>query len=261
MQRDYWRKQNPDEPLFPDLIWSRPENKRQAGKLLVVGGNAHGFAAPAEAFAAAEKAGAGTVRVLLPDSLQKTVGVTFPAGEFAPSTPSGSFSQRALGELLNMSQWSDAVLLAGDFGHNSETAILLEKFVQNYEGLLIITQDAVDYFTSASNSIIQRPNTLLALSFAQLQKLATSAHFTTPFTFNMDLLRLVDTLHDFTQQFAPHIIVKHLPTMFVAANGQVSTTKLKEDLEIWRISTAASAAVWWMQNPSKPFEALTNSLR
>ncbi|HVX48210.1 MAG TPA: hypothetical protein VHA05_02525 [Candidatus Saccharimonadales bacterium] len=260
MDRSYWHKQAVGQPLFPDLVWSRPENKRQAGKLLIIGGNAHGFAAPAEAYAAAEKAGAGAVRVALPDSLQKTVGQGFPAGEFAPSTPSGSFSKRALGELLDMSQWADAVLLAGDFGHNSETAILLEKFAQEYEGLLAITQDAVDYFTSASQSLIQRPNTLLALSFAQLQKLAAGAHFTTPFTFDMDLLRLVDTLHRFTLAYAPHIIVKHLPTMFVAANGQVSTTKLTEDLEIWRVSTAASAAVWWLQNPGKPFEALTTSL-
>lgn len=260
MDRPYWHKQTQGEPLFPDLIWSRPENKRHAGKLLIIGGNAHGFAAPAEAFAAAEKAGAGTVRVGLPDSLQKTVGVTFPAGEFAPSTPSGSFSKRALGELLNMSQWSDAVLLAGDFGHNSETAVLLEKFVQDYTGLLILTQDAIDYFTSAADSIVKRPNTLLALSFAQLQKLAAGAHFTIPFTFDMDLLRLVDALHDFTQRFSAHIIVKHLPTMFAAVDGQVSTTKLAEDPDIWRVRAAASAAVWWMQNPRKPFEAVTTSI-
>lgn len=260
MDRSYWHRQTQGEPLFPDLVWSKPENKRQAGKLLVIGGNAHGFAAPAEAYTAAEKAGAGTVRVGLPDSLQKTVGATFPVGEFAPSTPSGSFSKRALGELLNMAQWSDAVLLAGDFGHNSETAVLLEKFAQDYDGLLTLTQDSIDYFTSAGDSVVRRPKTLLALSFAQLQKLAAGAHFTAPFTFDMDMLHLVDTLHDFTRQFSAHVIVKHLPTVFAAADGQVSTTKLEKDMEIWRVRTAADAAVWWMQNPDKPFEALTTSL-
>ena len=69
---------------------SRPENKLQAGKLLIVGGHAQGFARPAEAFALAEKAGAGSVRVLLPDALQKTLGKAFLGAEFAPSSPSAS---------------------------------------------------------------------------------------------------------------------------------------------------------------------------
>lgn len=259
MDRTYWQKQTSDKLLFPDLLWSRPENKRQAGKLLIIGGNAHGFAAPAEAFAAAEKSGVGTARVLLPDSLQKTVGKAFAAGEYVPSTPSGSFSQRALAELLDTVGWADATLLAGDFGHNSETAILLEKFAQDYKGPLVISQDAVDYFTSVSELILTRPETLLVLSFAQLQKLAGGARFATPFTFGMDLLHLVEALHQFTSEYALNIIVKHQPTIFVAVDGKVSTTKLETDMEIWRVRTAATAAVWWLQNPAKPFEALTSS--
>lgn len=252
----YWHKQAADKPLFPDLLWSRPENKRQAGKLLVVGGNVHGFAAPAAAFAAAEKAGAGTVRVLLPDSLQKTVGRAFPAGEFAPSTPSGSFSQNALAELLDGAQWADAVLLAGDFGHNSETAILLEKFIQKYEGQLILCQDTIDYFTSGTTGVVKRTDTLLVTEFSQLQKLAKQARFTQAFTSDMDLLRLVDQLHIFTEQQAASILVEHLDNAVVAVSGQVSTTKGTIDA----VETAAAqAAVWWLQNSGKPFEAITTS--
>lgn len=260
MANTYWHKQTPDKPLYPDLLWSRPENKNQAGKLLIVGGNSQGFAAAGEAYAEATKAGIGTARVLLPDSLQKTVGRIFEAGEYAPSTPSGSFSQRALAELLAMSQWADAVLLAGDFGRNSETAILLEQFIAKYSGQLTVTKDALDYFVTAPSGLLVRPQTLLVLSFAQLQKLAAIAHFTKAFTFNMDFLRLIESLRNFTQQHQSMIIVKHLQTIFVAVNGQVSTTKLTEDIDIWRVKTAATAAVWWLQNPSKSFEALTVSL-
>ena len=260
MDRTYWQKQTSDKPLFPDLLWSRPENKRQAGKLLIVGGNAHGFAAPAEAFAVAEKTGVGTARVVLPDHLQKTVGRTFAAGEYAPSTPSGSFARQALGELLAVAQWADATLLAGDFGRSSETAVLLEKFVQEYDGRLVLTQDAADYFTKAPTPLLNRPETLLALSFAQLQKLAGSAHFAVPFTFDMDLLHLVDALHELTTRHQLNIIVKHLDNIFSAARGQVSTTKLEEDVEIWRVRTAATASVWWLQNPAKAFEAITSAV-
>jgi NAD(P)H-hydrate repair Nnr-like enzyme with NAD(P)H-hydrate dehydratase domain len=144
MDRTYWLKQTLRQPLYGELLWSRPENRLHAGKLLIVGGNVAGFAAAAEAYAESGRAGVGTARVLLPDSLQKTVGKVFEAGEYAPSTPSGSFAQRALAELLSMSSWSDGVLLAGDLGRNSETAILLEHYVEKYSGQLTFTKDAAD---------------------------------------------------------------------------------------------------------------------
>lgn len=258
--RDYWVKQTADRPLYPDLLWSRPENKRHAGKLLIAGGNAHGFAAAGEAYSEAVKAGIGSARVLLPDSLQKTVGRVFEAGEYAPSTPSGSFSQKALAELQAMSVWADAVLLAGDFGRNSETAILLEKFITKYPGQLTLTKDAADYFIHTPDLLLGRENYLLVLSFAQLQKLATNARFSSAITFEMDFLRLIDALHEFTLDHQATIIVKHLETIFVAAGGQVSTTKLSDDLEIWRVKIAAHASVWRLQNPSKNFEAITAAL-
>jgi hypothetical protein len=257
---DYWHRQTPEKPLYPDLLWSRPENRAQAGKLLIIGGNAHGFAAAGDAYAEAAKAGIGTARVLLPDSLQKTVGRIFEAGEYAPSTPSGSFGQRALAELLAMSEWADAILLAGDFGRNSETAILLEQFATKFSGQLTLTKDTADYFTKTPVRLLDRNDTLLVLSFAQLQKIATNSHFVKAFTFDMDFLHFIDALHEFTQKHQVAIIVKHLQTIFVAVQGQVSTTKLPEDIEIWRVKTAAHAAVWWLQNSNKPFEALTTAL-
>jgi len=260
MERTYWHKQTTEQPLFPDLIWSRPQTKQAAGKLLIVGGNAHGFAAAADAYAAASAAGIGTARVLLPDSLQKTIGRVFEAGEYAPSTPSGSFSQQALAELISLSEWADGTLLAGDLGRNSETAAVLEQFAKKDGGQLTITQDALDYFTKASLALLGRSDTLVVASFAQLQKLAMSAGFTTAFTFDMNFLRLIDALHEFTTQHRAVVMVKHLETIFVAVNGQVSTTKLTPDQSVWRVASAAHASVRWLQNPGKPFEAITTSL-
>ncbi len=260
MTNDYWHKQASDTPLYPDLLWSRPENKQHAGKLLIIGGNLYGFAAPAEAYQTALKAGIGTGRVLLPDALKKTVGRVFEAGEFAPSTPSGSFGQKALAEILSMSNWADGILLAGDLGRNSETAILLEKFIEKYSGQLTITKDAADYFSNTPQKILHRPNTSFVISLAQLQKLAAAAKFHKAITFGMDLLHLVEALHEFTKEFPADIVVKHLENILVASGGQVSTTKLSADKEIWRVQTAAHASVWWLQNPGKPFEALTTAV-
>jgi len=256
---EYWQKQTAAKPLFADLLWSRPENKNQSGKLLIVGGNVHSFAAVGEAYAAAISAGIGTARVLLPDGLQKTVGKVFEAGEYAPSSASGSFGQKALAEMLAMAEWADATLLAGDFGRNSETAVLLEKFTDKYEGQLTITHDALDYFTKW-DSILTRDKTMLVMSFAQLQKITKIARFTTAFTYEMDFLHLIEALHEFTACFQASIIVKKDDTIFVAIKGKVSSTHQAEKQKTWRVKTAARASVWWLQNPSKAFESITTSL-
>ena len=145
MEHTYWLKQGA-EPLFPDILWSRPESKMGAGKLAIIGGNSHGFSAPGIAYGAAQQAGAGVTRVLLPDAVKKVVKGLLPDADFAPSTPSGSFSKQSLSELLQLANWSDCVLLAGDIGRNSETSIVLEDFVHKYTELLVVAQDAVDYF-------------------------------------------------------------------------------------------------------------------
>ncbi len=260
MENTYWQKQTLNKTLFPDLLWSRPEHKKQAGKLLIVGGNLHGFAAPAEAFNYAFVAGIGTSRVILPDSIKKLVGSMFENGEFVPSTPSGSFSQKALSDLLEHASWADGVLLAGDFGRNSETAILIEKFMDKFAGQITFTKDAADYAISSPGATLEREDTLLILSMAQLQKLGIGIRFKTAFTLNMDLLRLVDTLHIFTSQYSTSVITKHMDQVVVASKGRVSTTKFAADLSPWRIKTAAYASVWWLQNPSKPFETITTAV-
>ena len=255
----FWHKQTAGKPLFPELLWSRPENRAYAGKLLVIGGNAHGFSAPAEAFAESGKAGVGVTRVLLPDALQKTVGKVFATGEYAPSTPSGSFAQTALSEYLADSNWADGVLLAGDFGKNSETAILLEKYASKHVGQLTVTNDAIDYFITSPAVILARADTTLILTLSQLQKVSKTAHFPHAFTSDMDLLRFVETLHAFTKTHRVHIITVHLDTIFVAVNGQVSSTK-RSDVMDWRTKIAARASTWWLQNPSKTFQALTTGV-
>lgn len=253
---DYWHRQSKDQPLFPDLEWSRPENKLHAGKLLIIGGNAHGFAAPATAYTAASSAGIGTTRVLLPDSVAKIVRQVLPEASFCPSTPSGSFGSMSLADWLEESSWADGVLLAGDLGRNSETTQLLEAYLGKYNGLAIITDDAVDQLLSAPQSLLARLSTTLVLSFTQLQKLATAAQFDTAFTSNMDMVRFVAALHDFSASHQATVITFFADQYCVAVSGQISTTKNSADLN----AVAASASVWQLQHPNQPFEALTTAV-
>lgn len=256
----YWHRQSQDKPLFPDLIWSRPESKNRAGKLLIIGGNQYGFAAPAEAFREAERAGAGTIRMILPDSLKQFTGKVFEAGHLVPSTKIGSFSMDALDTMLEEAAWADAVLLAGDIGRNSETAIVIEKFIQQYTGQLTITQDCLDPFVSDSQKLFTRQDTTVVPALGQLQKMWPKIAPQIPVpTSSVNLEQVVDSLHALTQQFPAAIITKRHEIIFTAVNGQVSTTPV--DLhEHWRVQTAARASVWWLQNPTMPFEAITTTL-
>jgi hypothetical protein len=135
-----------------------------------------------------------------------------------------------------------------------------EKFLAGSSAAVTLSKDTIDYFIPLAKTFANRENTTLVLTMADLQKLAMALGFDRPFRLGMDLIQLVDALHAFTDKYGFEIVVKHLETICVAVNGQVSTTKLAEDKDIWRVQTAAHAAVWRLQNPTKPFEALTTSL-
>jgi len=254
----YWHKQDPAKPLFPDILWSRPESRASSGKLAIIGGHSHGFGAPGAAYAEALNAGVGICKVLLPESVKKTVRLVLPDASFGPSNPSGSFAKSALTDFLEISNWADGVLLAGDMGRNSETAILLENYVQSYKGPLTIAQDAADYFKAFPRVLMNRPNTTLVISLAQLQKIFINAPLIIPITYGMTLPQLAEALHEFTTKFALTIVVRHHDLIFVAHGGEVVSTSNAE--MPWRVRIAGRASVFWLQNPTKPLESISTSL-
>jgi ADP-dependent NAD(P)H-hydrate dehydratase / NAD(P)H-hydrate epimerase len=137
---------------------------------------------------------------------------------------------------------------------------LLEKFLAKSRLPMTLTKDAIDYVTSSPQTALNRQDTLLVLSLSQLQRLATAAKAPKAIAFSMDLLHMVEWLHEFTLAHRPYIIVKHLEHLFVAADGQVSTTRLSVDKPVWRVKISARAAVWWLQHAKRPFEAITTAL-
>jgi ADP-dependent NAD(P)H-hydrate dehydratase / NAD(P)H-hydrate epimerase len=234
-------------------LWSRPENKRYAGKLLIVGGHAQTFNSVSDAYTAATKAGIGTTRVILPDKLQKMLSKIFPEAEYAASTSIGSFSRQALGSLLDASSWADAVLLVGDFGKNSETAILLESFIEKYSGPLAIVGDSLDYFLAHPSKLVERKDTLLIANISQLQKLAAPILIQQ----KADFIRVIEQVSTWSGQIIPSIITIHSNQVIVGYRSQISTTLVKLDAPDTVLATYAT--VWWLQQPKKIFEALTTA--
>ncbi|HVS79058.1 MAG TPA: hypothetical protein VHD84_02080 [Candidatus Saccharimonadales bacterium] len=249
-----WLKQTPDKPLFADMLWSRPENRRYAGKLLIIGGHQQAFNEVSAAYLAATEAGAGTVRVILPDSLQKMLSKVFPEAEYAASTPIGSFSRQALGTLLDAAEWADSVLVAGDLGKNSETAILLESFIDKYPGQLALAGDSLDYFLDQPSKPVARPKTLLIASVGQVQKLAAP----TLIQQNADLAKVVEQISGWVSQIDLSLVTTHSSQAIAAYKERVSTTPIEQSTPDSKL--AAYAAVWLMQQPQKTFEALTTAV-
>lgn len=259
-QYPYWHQQTIDKPLYPDIEWSKPEQRAQRGRLGIIGGNKLGFISVAESYEVAIKTGAGEVRILLPDGLKKSVPKTMTEVIFGPTTISGSLARDALTEMKALGAWSTGILLIGDAGRNSETAIVYEDFIHDYQGPLTITRDAIDLIKNSNATLVERPNTLIVASFAQLQKLFRSVYYPKVLTFSMQLTNLVDALHKFTITYPISLMVLHKETVLVASGGQVTSTPFQYPTKIWRGETATNAAVYWLWTPSKPLQSTTTSV-
>lgn len=243
-----WRKQT-DEQLFPEMLWNRPENRLHAGTMLLVGGNSHGFADVSHAQQAAIQAGIGQIKTAMPDSL-KPVLKGAPATEFLPSTSTGSLSKDAMADLKGFSSWAQSVWLVGDFGKNSETNLLIEQILEQ-DWRLILSGDAVDYIVNTPQVALSRPQTLLVVSFAQLQKLLSKQGLA--ITSTMGLVRMIDALQQVAGSFAADIVMLDEQVLIVSG-GELITSKAPQELP------QAALAVWWTQFPSRRLEALATAL-
>ena len=260
MDHSYWKKQTATKPLFPDIEWNKPERRNQAGKLAIIGGNKLSFAGVAESYQTSKNIGAGEVRVLLPDVLKKTIPATITDALFAPTTPSGSLARDGLHDMQAMGAWADLVLLSGDAGRNSETALVYDDFIQTYTGKLVITRDAIDLVKNNTALLVDRPDTLLVASFAQVQKLFQSVYYPKMLAFSMPLTAAVEALHKFTVTYDITLVVLHKETLIIAGGGDVTTTEWGNAMTIWRGITAAQIASYWLWNPGEPLKAATTAV-
>lgn len=259
MELAYWIKQDFNEPLFKNLIWSKPEQKSLAGKLLIIGGNLHGISAPAEAFNIATVQGVGECKVIMPGATKKLLPNAPKEIIFTASTPSGSFSGEALGELKSFAEWADGVLFAGDIGNNSETTLLVEQLLK-LGGLQFYGGDSTEAISGFGLNILQRPSTAMLIGFGELQKIVCSIHYPKALSSTMSLIQIVEFLHDFSSIFQCNIMLKFQTYLVIASSGQVITMAIPNWPENWNIKYATASIVWWIQNPQKPLQALATAI-
>lgn len=228
----------------------------------MIGGQANAVGDLANAFQIAEKTGIGSVKVLLPESLKSTLGKVIPGVDYAPATPSGTFSKSALASWLDLADWADGVLLPGNLGHNSETAIVLDSFLSKFSGLVTLCKDALQSTLVNDQSLLARKNTILAVTLSELQKLIVNQKIGIVLRSQDQLAQTVDKLHSLSEGIEAALMLNAHGQYVVAYGGQVSSTKAKAAIppELGIVNTATSAVVWAIQQPAKLFETLTTSL-
>lgn len=246
--------QQKDSPLFPDLLWSRPENKKHAGKLLIIGGQANQFTLASTCFNTAEKAGAGHTRVLLPSSLEK-ITQHFPGIEYAPSNQSGSFSKRALVIMNEMSEWADTVLLAGDIGKNSETTTVIDGYLLRCITPTVITEDSLASTSLPLEQLLKR-RVILILEWSKFQKKVEELKAKSPFLSSDPINKTSDNLSQIFGQYEAGLVIAQDQKIWCTHKGMVSLTHTGKMVDLSRLSSYCS--VWFMQHQNKMFEAVTS---
>ncbi|HEX5796821.1 MAG TPA: hypothetical protein VFX86_00340 [Candidatus Saccharimonadales bacterium] len=250
----FWQKQSRDEPIFPDLIWSRPENRRHAGKLLIIGGQAGEFALVAKAFEAANRAGAGTTRVILPQSLSK-VAQTIPEVELAPANKSGSFARNSLAAWFDASDWADHVLLAGDFGKNSETTTIIDGFLLRGNSPVTLSLGTLPSTGIGLAELVKKPMTLI-IDRGILQKLGTALGLSVPVKSTTPAEGVAEIIHQISLGNQANLIIHDEKLIWTAVAGDIISTSARP---VDNTALSAVCAVWLMQNPNKPLEALATA--
>lgn len=249
-----WQKQTKDKPLFEDLLWSRPENKRHAGKLLIIGGQAGEFQNISSAYSFAQEAGAGHLRMLLPESLRK-ITEHIQGVEFAPANKGGGFGKTALAQFFDLSQWADHILLAGDFGKNSETTVILDGFLLKNSKTTTISQNALDSIGISFNQLVRMPLTLVT-DRNTFQKIGKAIGTHVPITSLTTYENMGEIIQNISSKSKANFVIMDEEHIWVAVNGKLVSTRSKP-VDINALSSYC--AVWQMQNPAKPLEALATA--
>lgn len=260
MDMKFWRKQEPGDPLFPDIEWNKPERRDQAGKLGIIGGNKLGFLAVAESYQEALKTGVGEARVVLPDALKKNVPSTMTDVLFAPTNQSGSLANEALSEALALENWADVLLLCGDAGRNSQTSIVYEELIKKANIPVVLTRDAIDLVQNSFAEILENPHVVFIASLAQTQKIFRAVYYPKIITFSIQLAQLVDILHKFTITYPVTICVFHADNLIIAHGGEVVTQNWNAPMAIWRGTVGARAASYLIWSPEAPLAAISTAI-
>jgi len=247
-----WQIQD-KEPLFPDTLWSKPETKALAKRLVIIGGHTGGFDQVAAAYQAAREAGIGQTKVALPDKLRSVLAKSLPDAVFVPSSPNGTVGDKALNDLLSYEQWADLSLIC-QTSDNSESALCVTHFAQRRQKPLVLGDEAALALKS-DPALLNQPGLYLVLSLAALQQVIKFLSPGLLIKHDMGLrplalaLAAIDTPAGLVTVYDQHVLVK--------VGDNVTSTKRQSTPSL--AALAGFSAVWLAWEPAKPLAALSTA--
>jgi NAD(P)H-hydrate epimerase len=130
-------------PRLPER--ASDSHKGDFGRVLVIAGSRGMVGAACLTAQGALRAGAGLVRLVVPDVVWDVAAIKLTCVMTAgvPSSPEGAFGEKALDPLLEMSGWADAVALGPGLGRVESTGRLARELVMRIARPLLVDADGL----------------------------------------------------------------------------------------------------------------------
>ncbi len=123
-------------------------HKRSVGKVLVVAGSVSMAGAVALTAAGALRAGAGLVRMAVPEAIRSQVGPLVIEALTAgmPGTPGGAFSLEAVPNVVDLAAQMQVVALGPGIGKDTETMKFVDEVLGQVDRPVVLDADAISVF-------------------------------------------------------------------------------------------------------------------
>ena len=243
-----------DKPIYENIFWDRPVNKKAAKSLLIIGGHGTRFSAVQSSFQAVLSAGIGSVTVLLPESVKKVTG-TIPNCVFLPSNKSGAFAANNLDNFTSYSSEADGVLLMGEISNNDETISLFEEFLLKCEKPLAISSEIIGTFASMPTALFAHDKRLYMASLITYKKLLENLDLPSSLKPEMGVINKVLMLKKLAQLHPADYVLKD-KQMVVANSKEASVTDLAKEIPVGIVDGVS--VTFWLQHEKK-YQALTTA--
>ena len=121
-------------------------HKGDFGRVLIVGGSRGMVGAPALAASAALRAGAGLVKMALPDCIQLTTAALEPCATSLalPDTPAGTFSLAAIGKIISAAKDHDVIAIGPGLDQSAALTKLLAAVIALPNKPVVIDADGLN---------------------------------------------------------------------------------------------------------------------
>ncbi len=157
-----------------------------------------------------------------------------------------------MAQFFDLSEWADHILLAGDFGKNSETTVILDGFLLKGPKPVTISQNALESIGIDFGRLLQMSLTLI-VGRNVFQKIGKAVGTHVPITSLTTYESMGEIIQNISARSKANLVIIDEEHLWAAAKGKLVSTRSKP-VDINALS--AYCAVWTMQNPSKPLEAL-----